>query len=135
MRTWSVRLPCVCDDAELDGLCYAGFRALADVKSAFKLSEQWCKKLEDAGTLKKVLAVTRCIAGSHAAEVLQPSDLVLAVDGKTIVTLNGLEQHCLSRDEVAIVIIRDGVEKTVTVRTALVDGSGTCNDLLVCADC
>ena len=75
-------------------------RSITDVKAAFKLSQAWCEKLEDAGSLKKVMYVYKTFAGSHAAKVLKQGDLLLSVDGETIVTLSAMEKHCMFRKEV-----------------------------------
>ncbi len=51
-------------------------RAISDVKTAFRLSDDWCQKLEAAaaaaGKQKKVLYVYRVLAGSQAAHSLKP---------------------------------------------------------------
>ena len=85
-------------------LCQAELllRGIADVKSAFKLSPEWCQRLERAGNMKKVIFVYKTFAGSHPSAVLKQGDILLAVDGTTIVSLSELEKHCMFRKQVGL---------------------------------
>ena len=62
--------------------------------------------------------------------VLQ-GDIILAADGSTITTLRELETYCMFKEEVRLTVLRDGAEMETTVRTGLVDGSGTSMDMVV----
>ncbi len=58
----------------------------------------------------------KCFAGSHPAQVLRQGDLLLAVDGKTIVSLSDLEKHCMFRKQVCCSEMNNACRSVVFTR-------------------
>jgi S1-C subfamily serine protease len=59
-----------------------------------------------------------------SAEILEPGDLLLAVDGDPVTTFEEVERAG-QQDEVRLTLLRDGGELTLSVLTVAVDGRGT----------
>jgi S1-C subfamily serine protease len=88
------------------------------------LSEAWMTRIQrsDPGR-RQVLSITRLVGGSNAAQVLQPGDLLLAVDGKTVTGFRDVERAVAARDVVQVTIWRTDGEHTLSVRTAALSGN------------
>ena len=87
------------------------------------LSDEWTDRLQTRDAKRRVLAVSRRVAGSDAAEKLREGDLILAIDGEVVRRYRDVEK--LSRkDEVSVSINRLGEEMDVKVKTRSMDGSG-----------
>ncbi len=88
------------------------------------LDEQWLDRLEvhnpDA---RRVLTVSRLVAGSPAAEVLSNGDMILAIDGKTVTTFRELERS-VQKPAVSVTLWRDGAEQQVDIDTVALGGEG-----------
>lgn len=54
-------------------------RSIADARSAFGMSPEWCGKMEKASNTKKVLYVYRVIAGTDTAAKLHPVRVLCGV--------------------------------------------------------
>ncbi len=88
------------------------------------LSDAWVRRIEQANpSAREVLSVARLVAGSDAARVLQPGDILLAIDGKPVTQFREVELAVADKEEVAATVWRAGGEKTLTVRTAALSGS------------
>ncbi|MGH3968754.1 MAG: hypothetical protein ACRDTV_11710, partial [Mycobacterium sp.] len=75
------------------------------------LSGQWTSRLAaDSPTARQVLTVVRTVGGSPAASVLQPGDLVLALDGKVVTEFREVERAAADRTEVQVTVWRGGGE-------------------------
>jgi len=86
------------------------------------LPEAWVQRFESAGDVhRQVLSVARVVAGSPAAELLREGDLLLAVDGRPVSRFRAVELATQS-PSVALTVLRDGVESTFDVRTAVLGG-------------
>jgi S1-C subfamily serine protease len=86
------------------------------------LPEPWVRRLEAAsGAHRQVLSVARVVAGSPAAGKLREGDLVLAVDGRTVSRFREVELASQA-PAVTVTVLRDGVESTVEVGTAPLNG-------------
>ena len=86
------------------------------------LPQSWVARFEERNpALRQVLAVARVAAGSAAARVLQPGDLLLAVGG---VTLNRVREVEVASQapRVSLTVLRDGAERTFDVETAALRG-------------
>jgi S1-C subfamily serine protease len=96
---------------------------LADARSR-GLSEPSARRLEAHDSRRRVLAISRVTSGMPSAEILEPGDLLLAVDGDPVTTFEEVERAG-QQDEVQLTLLRDGGELTLSVLTAAVDGRGT----------
>jgi len=96
---------------------------LADARSR-GLSEASARRLEAHDSRRRVLAILRVTAGMPSAEILEPGDLLLAVEGESVTTFEEVERAG-QQGEVQLTLLRDGGELTLPVRTAAVDGRGT----------
>ncbi len=57
------------------------------------LSEKWIKRIEKSNPAKRqVLSVARLVGGSSAAELLQPGDILLAIDGHPVTEFRDVER-------------------------------------------
>ena len=105
-------------DVELDPEPLANARQMG-------LSPQWTSKLAaDSPTARQVLTVVRTVGGSPAASLLQPGDLVLALDGKVVTEFREVERAAADRTEVQVTVWRGGGEQTLTVPTVKLSGAG-----------
>jgi S1-C subfamily serine protease len=68
-----------------------------------------------------VLSVDRLVAGSPAATLLEPGDLLLAIDGKVVNRFREVER-AVQKPNVAVTVWRDGAEKTVQMQTVALNG-------------
>jgi S1-C subfamily serine protease len=104
-------------EAELASLSLAHARQLG-------LSDAWVRRIEEhSPTRREVMSVTRLVAGSPAARVLQPGDLLLAVDGKVTNSFREVER-AVHAPEARVTVWRDGREMDIPLRTVLLNGKG-----------
>jgi S1-C subfamily serine protease len=102
-------------EAEFDVQSLASARKLG-------LPDVWVRRLEDHERQRRqVLSVERLVAGSPAAAVLEPGDLLLAIDGKVVNRFRDVER-AVQKPDVAVTIWRDGAEKTLRLATVGLDG-------------
>ena len=88
-------------DAELDPEPLASARQMG-------LSAEWTTKLAaHSPTERQVLTVMRMVGGSPASSLLQPGDLLLALDGKVVTEFREVEQATADHDRSA----GDGLER------------------------
>jgi S1-C subfamily serine protease len=86
------------------------------------LSEEWVAILESRDTRhRQVLSVGRLVAGSPAAAVLRPGDLLLAVDGRPLNRFREVEK-ATQAPRVSLSVLRDGQELELEVETVRLDG-------------
>jgi S1-C subfamily serine protease len=71
-----------------------------------------------------VLSVLRVTAGAPSADLLEPGDLLLAVQDRPV-TRFGEVEHAAQSPEIEVTILRDGVERRLRVPTQALDGRGT----------
>ncbi|HEX4268215.1 MAG TPA: trypsin-like peptidase domain-containing protein [Steroidobacteraceae bacterium] len=104
-------------DVELDPEPLASARQMG-------LSADWASKLAaHSPTEREALTVIRTVGGSPASSLLQPGDLVLALDGKVVTEFREVEQATADRAEVQVTVWRGGAEQTLTVPTASLSGA------------
>jgi len=103
-------------EVELASLSIAQARKLG-------LSDDWTERFQNTDAKRQVLAVSRRVAGSDAADKLQEGDLILAVDGELVRNYRDIEK-LTQKDTVALSINRLGREMQIQVTTKLMDGSG-----------
>jgi S1-C subfamily serine protease len=83
------------------------------------LSEEWTHRLAAGNaTERQVLSVVRTVGGSPAGHVLQPGDLVLAIDGKVVTRFREVERAAADRSEVKVTVWRGNGEQTLDVPTS-----------------
>jgi S1-C subfamily serine protease len=88
------------------------------------LSEAWMARIQRGNPAQhQVLGITRLVGGSNAAQLLQPGDLLLAIDGKPVTGFRDVERAVAARDSVQVTIWRTDGEHTLPVQTAALSGS------------
>jgi S1-C subfamily serine protease len=102
-------------EAEFDVQSLAGARELG-------LPDEWVRRFEDHNPQRRqVLGINRLVAGSPAAALLEPGDLVLAIDGKVVNRFREVERAVQS-PSVSVTVWRDGAEKTLQMKTVALNG-------------
>ncbi len=86
------------------------------------LSDEWVKRFEDHNPQRRqVLAIDRLVAGSPAAALLEPGDLLLAIDDKVVNRFREVER-AVQQPQVKLSVWREGAEKTLQLKTVPLDG-------------
>src|ERR1700685_2658055 len=102
-------------EAEFDVQSLAGARELG-------LPDEWVRRFEEHNPQRRqVLSINRLVAGSPAAALLEPGDLLLAVDGKVVNRFREVERAVQS-PAVSVTVWRDGAEKTLHMKTVALNG-------------
>jgi S1-C subfamily serine protease len=102
-------------EAEFNVQSLAGARELG-------LPDEWVRRLEEHNPQRRqVLGIDRLVAGSPAAALLEPGDLLLAIDGKVVNRFREVER-AVQNPEVKVSVWRDGAEKTLQMKTVALDG-------------
>jgi S1-C subfamily serine protease len=102
-------------EAEFDVESLANARKLG-------LPDVWVRRFESHDAQRRqVLGVSRLVAGSQAAALLEPGDLLLAIDGQVVNRFREVER-AVQKPEVAATIWRDGAEKTLKLQTVALTG-------------
>ena len=97
---------------------------LESLASARKLGlpDAWVRRFEDHDQQRRqVLSIDRLAAGSPAAALLEPGDLLLAIDGKVVNRFREVER-AVQTPNVAVTVWRDGAEKKLQMQTRALDG-------------
>ena len=88
------------------------------------LSEDWVGRISQANpSARVVLSIERLVGGSDAARVLQPGDVLLAIDGQPVTQFREVERAVADKEQVRVTVWRSEAEKTVTVRTSALSGN------------
>jgi S1-C subfamily serine protease len=102
-------------EAEFDQESLANARKLG-------LPDEWVQRFEDHDPQRRqVLSVDRLVAGTPAAQLLEPGDLLLAIDGRVVNRFREVERAVQTPD-VAVTVWRDGALKNVKMQTRALDG-------------
>jgi pro-apoptotic serine protease NMA111 len=102
-------------EAEFDVQSLAGARELG-------LPDEWVRRFEEHNPQRRqVLGINRLVAGSPAAALLEPGDLLLAVDGKVVNRFREVERAVQS-PAVSVTVWRDGAEKVLQMKTVALNG-------------
>jgi S1-C subfamily serine protease len=113
--------------AVADGRPLYSFEAEFDVQSLavareLGLPEEWVRRFETHNPQRRqVLSINRLVAGSPAAALLEPGDLLLAIDGKVVNRFREVER-AVQNPAVAVTVWRDGAEKTLRLNTVALNG-------------
>ncbi len=104
-------------EVELSPLSLATARKLG-------LDDDSVRRLTDHDPERRVaLAVLRTVAGSPAAAVLEPGDLILTIDGAPVTRFREVEL-ATQRDAVEVEFLRDGKLQSARLATVALDGRG-----------
>ncbi len=88
------------------------------------LDDEWLSRLEDSNPQgRRVLSVSRLVAGSPAAENLRNGDMILAIDGHLVTTFRELER-AVNKPVVEVTIWRNGEAEELEIETVALDGLG-----------
>ncbi len=102
-------------EAEFNVQSLAGARELG-------LPDEWVRRFEEHNSQRRqVLGIDRLVAGSPAAALLEPGDLLLAIDGKVVNRFREVER-AVQNPEIKVSVWRDGAEKTLQMKTVPLDG-------------
>ncbi len=102
-------------EAEFNVQSLAGARELG-------LPEEWVRRFEEHNPQRRqVLGIDRLVAGSPAAALLEPGDLLLAIDGKVVNRFREVER-AVQNPDIRVSVWRDGAEKTLQMKTMPLDG-------------
>jgi len=104
-------------EAEFDVASLAAARKLG-------LPDEWVRRFEDHNQQRRqVLSIDRLVAGSPAAALLEPGDLLLAIDGNVVNRFREVER-AVQKPDVVVTVWRDGAEKTVHMQPVALTGQG-----------
>jgi S1-C subfamily serine protease len=88
------------------------------------MDEEWLARLERNNPVhRRVLSVTRIVAGSPASKLLRNGDMVLAVDGKVVSSFREIEK-AVQKPQVTVTVWRNGEARDIEIETAVLDGRG-----------
>lgn len=86
------------------------------------LPQEWMERLEKHNEdRRQALGVTRLVAGSPAASLLQPGDLVLAIDDQVVNRFREVER-AVQKESVKLTLWRNNAEMQLEVKTVPLDG-------------
>jgi S1-C subfamily serine protease len=110
-----------------DGRPLYSFEAEFNVQSLagareFGLPDEWVRRFEEHNPQRRqVLGIDRLVAGSPAASLLEPGDLLLAIDDKVVNRFREVER-AVQKPGVKVSVWRNGAEKTLQMKTVALDG-------------
>jgi hypothetical protein len=88
------------------------------------LSDAWVRRIAQTNpSAREVLSVSRLVAGSDAARVLQTGDILLAIDDKPVTQFREVERAVANKDQVTATVWRSDGEKNLAVKTAALSGN------------
>ena len=86
------------------------------------LPDEWVRRFEEHNPQRRqVLGIDRLVAGSPAAALLEPGDLLLAIDGKVVNRFREVER-AVQNPDIRVSVWREGAEKTLQMKTVPLDG-------------
>ncbi|HVH08145.1 MAG TPA: PDZ domain-containing protein [Myxococcota bacterium] len=92
-------------------------------------AEAAAKLAAHAPERRRVVEIERVAAGTPAAALLQPGDLLLEIDGAPVASYRDVERAA-QRERLALTVLRDGAPRTLDVATVALDPIGTRRALL-----
>ena len=88
------------------------------------VDEAWLEKVEkQSPERRRVLSISRIVAGSPAAELLRNGDILLAVDGRVITSFREMER-ATQKPTVSLTIWRNSALQEIEVATVSLGGKG-----------
>jgi S1-C subfamily serine protease len=86
------------------------------------LTDDWVRRFEEHDEQRRqVLGIDRLVAGTPAAALLEPGDLLLAIDGKVVDRFREVER-AVQKPNVEVTVWRDGAVKTLSMSTVALNG-------------
>jgi pro-apoptotic serine protease NMA111 len=86
------------------------------------LPDEWVRRFEEHDQQRRqVLGIDRLVAGTPAATLLEPGDLLLAIDGKVVNRFREVER-AVQKPLVSVTVWRDGAEKQLQMNTVALNG-------------
>ena len=110
-----------------DGRQLYSFEAEFNVQSLaaarkLRLPDDWVRRFEEHDQQRRqVLGIDRLVAGTPAATLLEPGDLLLAIDGKVVNRFREVER-AVQKPQVSVTVWRDGAEKQLQMNTVALNG-------------
>jgi hypothetical protein len=90
----------------------------------YGLPDEWITRIEEADPeQRQLLKIVRIVAGTNSAELLQPGDLLLAIDDQPVTRFRAVERT-VQKNAVTVTVWRNGSLQTFRVATTVLDGSG-----------
>jgi len=97
--------------------------SLADARK-LGLTDDWVRRFEQHDQQRRqVLSIDRLVAGAPAAKLLEPGDLLLAIDGQVVSRFREVER-AVQKPEVQVTVWRDGAAKSFPMETVALSGRG-----------
>ena len=88
------------------------------------LSAEWSRRIGDHDPeRRRLLSVTRVVAGTPAAGAFQPGDLLLTIDGEPATRFREVERR-VQKPAVSVEVLRDGKVLQLEVATVSLNGDG-----------
>lgn len=88
------------------------------------LEDEWVRRIgSHDNNRRQVLSVVRTVAGTPAAEYLEPGDLLLSIDGQVVTRFREVER-AVQREQVTLQILRNQQVESLTVATVALSGRG-----------
>ena len=88
------------------------------------LSADWARRIGDHDPeRRRLLSVSRPVAGTPAAGAFQPGDLLLTIDGQPVTRFREVENG-VQKPAVAVEVLRDGEVLQLDVATVALNGDG-----------
>lgn len=88
------------------------------------LPDDWVQRLQEHDPERpQTLSVVRSVAGSPAAHLLQPGDLLLSIDSVPVTRFREVER-AVQKEQVEMLVLRDGKPVALTLPTIALDGHG-----------
>ena len=90
----------------------------------FGMSDEQVRRLADHDPERRqALAVVRTVAGTPAADLLQPGDILLSVNGASVTRFREVER-AVQQPRVSLELLRNGEVAAFDIDTVLLDGGG-----------
>jgi len=97
---------------------------------SYGLPDDWINRIEEADPeQRQLLKIMRTVAGTDSAALLQPGDLLLAIDGQPVTRFREVER-AVQKPAVDVTIWRNSAIQTFKVATTVINGSGVRHALL-----
>ena len=91
--------------------------------SRLGLPADWIKRMEQASPVERqVLSVARMVGGSPVQRLLRQGDLLLAVDGQTMIRFRDVERAVADKPNVTLTVWRGDSERKIEVNTVALSG-------------
>src|SRR5262249_46664778 len=88
------------------------------------LPATWTQRLAQHTPLRRqALTVVRLVGGSPASQVLQPGELILAIDDKVVTRFREVEKAAADKESVRVTLWRSQAEQTLQVPTTDLPGT------------